>query len=486
MGQFVLHQLPPLAAAWILFRYLGRGEGFRRHGVPILFAAGAILQLVFWWGGDPSIENPDSASFYRLSRGLEEDLRALLYRPKLYPLFLALMPSLKAATLAQCLLKLGAGVFVLRLARRAGCGAGGSSFALALYLFNSFWLSEPLQILDTTLFTFLFTGFLWLAAETSAEYTHGRYLGLCAFAGLTALTRQVGDASLLAVLALVTAPLLPGMRAPGMRPGLPGPGPSRPRAGVLAAGILLAGALAWSGAVANGAWNGVFRRSVALGVNLYTHSSYYELADPRSREWEFVLDRLPDARAGIGDWDTHWSKDVPWPVNALPHRLERALGTGTAAEILETDGMLAARYRRWVVENPGRFAASAFNEAARLLWKCEEYHPQSLIGKVAALPDAAIRMERGLLHQPPVLLLLLAAFGFLAHPRARGGMVLPALGVAGYLFLIPFIHIGFTRYVLPALPALLALAAAGTEGFWERLSGTFNRGGRPAEATRPR
>lgn len=453
MAHFILCQLLPLAALWTAFRYLERYPAFARWSAPGIALAGMAVQIALWRAGVPDLSQPDSLGFYRLAAGEETDLRSLLYRPRLYPWFLALFPSLEAATLAQCLLKGVLGAFVIGLVRRTGGTPGTSAFAAALFFFNAYWLREPLRILDTTLFAFLLAGALWMAAECAARFSPARFLGLGAFAGLASLCRQVADPALLLVCAGLLAPLCLG--------------PSRPpRFAVLAGGMALALALAFAGAAANRVQHGLFVRSVALGVNVYTHSAYFELADPDSEEWDFVLAHLPDGRETAGSWDPHWRADIPWPANALPHRLERALGSADAAAILRADSLLAARYRAWVAEDWIRFAASAWNEGVRLLWKSEEYYPSSVIGEWAPLPTAAIRAERGIIHQPPALLILGALPGLLAARRLRGALLLPAAGVAAYLVPLPLLQMGFTRYALPAFPVLIALAAIGLQTGW--------------------
>src|ERR1041384_5598726 len=119
MAHFLFYQILPLAALWIAFTAIGRLPAFGRWGVPAVFAAGAVLPSAFWICSRPDLANPDSLGFFRLGHGLETDLRAILFRPKLYPLFLGLFDSpyaghaasgphmLKAATFGQCLLKLG-------------------------------------------------------------------------------------------------------------------------------------------------------------------------------------------------------------------------------------------------------------------------------------------------------------------------------------------------------------------------------------------
>jgi hypothetical protein len=484
MAHFLLYQLLPLAALWLAFAALGRLPSFRRRGVPAVFAAGALLQLLFWLRAHPDLENPDSLGFFRLGHGLETDLRTILFRPKLYPLFLGLFHSLRAAAFFQCLLKLGMAGFLIRFARLCGWKPVTTAFVLFLFLFNSLWLSEPLRIFDTTLFAFLFSAFLWLAAENLADsaYAPGRHPGhkftaLCLTAGLTALTRQAADLSLALALAMVAAVILYRAVVGYAEPRRTGRGISgapdaripdaNPRTGFrdalrgimlsLAAGAMLAG----SAAVCNGVKYGVWHRSVALGINLYTHAAYYQLHDPAAREWGFVERYLPGARLQYPAWETGFTYDMPWAVNALPHRLERKMGTADAKEILENDRAMRSRALAWALGNPGRYLASFANEAARLLMKCEELYPASLLDPGQGGAEALRRAERGVIHQPLLLLLLAGAGAVALCRRNRVFLLVPWLAAASYLALVAAVQIGLTRYALPGyLPLLLAAGQA--------------------------
>lgn len=433
----------PVLAAWVFFAVLERWDASRNWCLPLLFAMGAALQFHFWWLSQPNLENPDSLGYFRLGHGLENDLRSILYRPKLYPLFLGLFGSLKAATFVQCLLKVSIGLMLLRFSRVLAWKDRTRHLALFLFLTGSLWLQEPLHIMDTVFFTFLFTAFLLSALETANAFTLPKFACLCLTAGLVTLTRQVGDIALavsgLAVLAMTKRQWLPRYRA------------------VLAAAALGI-AIGFSGAVQNGMIHGVYRRTVGLGVNLYTHASYYQLADPHSPEWEYVSRSLPNERETVGNWTAGYSNDVPWPVNALPHNLERALGSGSKAAIIAADAELSSRFFRWARENPREYLGSVLQEGVRLLWKCEEQYPESILGSFTDPPAALVRLERGIIHQPPWLLLALALAAIILDPKRRKLLVLSAAGVCAYLALFPLIHIGFTRYSLPALPCLLVLA----------------------------
>jgi hypothetical protein len=456
MGHFLLYQILPLAALWLAFDKLVRAPYFDRWGHAAIFLAGAALQAALWLASRPTLENADSLGFFRLAHGMETDLRALLYRPKLYPWFLASFPSapslisLKAATFCQCLLKLAMGGCLLRFARLCAWKPSTTAFLLFLFLFGSLWLSAPLSIFDTTLFAFLFAVFLVLAAEVRARYSAPGFAAMCIAAGLTSLTRQVADLALLAVLTLTTIAVL--------RQG-PGAGIGRRRL-FLAVGLaLLAGlAVGGAGAAVNGIRHGVWARSVALGVNAYTHAAYYQLRDPRSPEWGFVEAALPGARGELPAWETGFAHAIPWEAIALPHRLERALGSADAGEILAGDRLLRGRALRWALGKPASYLASFANELSRLLGKCEELYPDSLIDPHARGPLFLRRAESGAIYQPPWLLLAAGLAALILGRRNRPLLLIPALAALAYLAPIAALQMGFTRYALPALLPLLLIA----------------------------
>lgn len=443
MAYFLLFQLAPLILLWILLARIDHYSWFRRFGVPAVFLVGAALQFLLWSFSHPNLDNPDSLGYFRLGHGLETDLRANLFRPKLYPLFLGLFDSVKAATFCQCLLKVAAAFCIARFSRLLEWRPGPTVFILLLYFLNSMWLQEPLRVMDTTLFTFLFTAFFWLAVETAAAFSFGKFMALCLAAGLAGLTRQAGDLSMVLVGASLIMALVLGKKTdPGM----------------LLLPILLGVLVACAGLFQNGIRYGVYKRSVAMGINLYTHASFYELADPASPEWRYVEHFLPGAGRRYPPWSTGYSRDVPWRVNALPHVLERAMKPYDGETILACDREMTRRFLLWAGGNPGGYLASVRNETMRLLWKCEEFYPESLIGKVFRIPDFLRRMERGIIHQPPGLLLAFALAGLIVGKRRRLLLALPFLGIVAYLLLIAAVQVGFTRYALPVLPCLFMLA----------------------------
>ena len=111
----------------------------------------------------------------------------------------------------------------------------------------------------------------------------------------------------------------------------------------------------------------------------------------------------------------------------------------------------------------------------KLLWKCEENFPESLLGKSMPLPLTWVRVERGVVHQSPALLFALALAGLLlAGAKPRALLLPPAIGLAAYCAIFPLLQLGFTRYSLPALPGLIALAAIGMERLYGSTSGWKN------------
>ncbi len=462
MGHFLLYQILPLAALWIAFTALGRLPSFGSWGVPSVFAAGAVLQFVFWIHARPDLENPDSLGFFRLGHGLETDLRSLLYRPKLYPMFLGLFHNLNAAVFWQSVFKLGMAGFLIRFAALCRWKSATTALVLCLFLCNSLWLREPLRIFDTALFSFLFAAFLALAAENLTRYSTMKFAGLCLVAGLTDLTRQVTDPSMaLVMLAVILSVLysavvgtLEGARENGAN-GLEGVKRLfRPMCLCLVAGFLVAASGAWY----NGVHYGVYKRSVGLGVNIYTHAIYYQLYDQHAKEWDFVEHFLPGARRQYPSWETGYSNDMPWSVNALPHRLERKMGSADAREILTNDRILRERFMDWALGNPGSYLASFGNEVARLLGKCEEMYPVSLLDPGGHAPAVLRRVERGIIYQPLALLLCLGLAALVLARRNRFLLLVPALAAVSYLALVAAIQIGLTRYALPAYLPLLTMA----------------------------
>ena len=445
MAYFLLYQALPLSLLWFLLERWCRTPARARWALALILAAGAVAQFVLWARSAPDLGNPDSLGFWRIGHGLETDLRALLYRPKLYPFFLGFFHPLKAATFAQCLLKLGMAVWIARAANALAWRPAARAFVLALFLSDNLWLREPLKIFDTTLFAFLFLGAVVLALETILRPTLRHFAAFCALAALASLCRQVADPFLVAAGIACLARISIARREWQHE---------RQQERWLGAAAVTAAAglcLAASGALANGLAHGAYVRSVALGVNLYTHYAYYELEDKAAPELDFVAARLPGIRDELPAWRTAWRYDMPWSVNALPHRLERSLGSADVGEIRAANSLLASRALAGMRGKPARYLGAFGNESARLLCKCEGDYPVALIAR----GEAARRLERGLTHLPLWLLALAGCAGWLLGPGRRAALAVPLACALGYLALIAAIQIGLCRYGLPAWPILL-------------------------------
>jgi len=466
MAYFLLYQALSLALLWILLERLCRSPARARWTLALVVAAGVVAQFVLWARSAPDLENPDSQGFWRIGHGLETDLRALLYRPKLYPLFLGLFHAPKAAAFAQCLLKLSMAGWIARAGRALAWRPAATAFALALFLFDNLWLREPLKIFDTTVFAFLFLGAMVLALETilrpsparfsfgSARFSFGsaRFAAFCGIAGLASLCRQVTDPFLLLAGVACFARVISTRSQNRPQSRQQNPAERQVVNEVAASVAVVAGLfLAASGALANGLAHGSYQRSIALGVNVYTHYAYYELNDPAAPEWDFVAARLPGIREELPAWRTGWRYDMPWPVNAMPHRLELKLGSADVTEIRAADALLTARALAGMRGKPARYLGAFGNEAARLLCKCEGDYPVALIAR----GESARRLERGLTHLPLWLLAVAGCLGCILGRGRRVALALPLACGLGYLALVAAIQVGLCRYGLPAWPVLL-------------------------------
>jgi hypothetical protein len=486
MTHFLLYQILPLVALVSVCMALGRYPICGRWAWALVLIAGMALQFGIAAHAMPSLANPDSRIFWNVAKGIETDPVHLLYRPPLYPLFLSPF-SLSAAMWVQCVLKLAMALMVYRLSRLAGAGVGAALCAKTLFLVNAFWLQEPQRILDTTVFGFLFLACLTLSAETlyrpysKQQLVAYGCLGLVV--GLTTLTRQVADSALLLLWYCTSYAVLFSRGSLSDFFTILKHPKHRTKATFVLLASLCAGTLAYAGAIQNGLKTGVWKRSIAMGVNVYTHSSYYQLENRDHPEWSFVDSLLPEKRESLTPWHSTWRENIPWEINALPHEVFRALlarqvspSVGKTSliqkdsllpyqAISQTDQDLTRRYFTWVRSEPMAFLHSIGNEGLRLWAKNEEYYPSSLMyrGKNVEPDDAAtltlIRIERGFIYQPLWLLALLALPICFSPMRRVGGILFLAL--VAYGTVLPILQLGFTRYALPMIPGWLALAAAG-------------------------
>lgn len=133
------------------------------------------------------------------------------------------------------------------------------------------------------------------------------------------------------------------------------------------------------------------------------------------------------------------------------------MGVTTTKEILAVDHQLSVRFFHWVLSKPGFYFGSIRNEFMRLLFKTDEYYPDSLISHLPGVPPMAIRFERGLIYQPIWLLLVFGLVSLSLSNRKRLAVGVLFFGSLIYIILIASIQLGFTRYSLPLIPCLLVL-----------------------------
>ncbi len=482
MVYLFLYQILPPAFLWISYLFLEKNSVFKKYSILLLFILGTILQIFFCLCTAPSLLNPDSYGFYLLSRGMEHDLHSILYRPKLYPFFLSFFSSLEWALVAQGFLKIGIGALIWTLGKFLKWRAATLAFILTLFLFNAFWLQEPLRILDTTLFTFLWTAFLTLAVMIFSKLgiNHNQstnlltqFLGLCLLAGLTSLGRQLADLSMFILLCSLTVKLITKNKLPRYQ---------------IATCLFLGLSLSMVGAGINLFKVGTFKRSIALGVSLYTHESQYELADSRSSEWDYVSLHAPEIKPEFHNWNINYTDPILWSVNAIPHRLERKLeneksNLDSVEKISAANQELSQRVFNWAYRHPRFYIYSVQNELKRMLFKCEEYYPESVLEKIfskklvnplpkpfpISFPDWALRIERGFIYQPLWLLIAFAMLSLIFYRNSKSLIICLLLPIVLYIVLIAFIQLGFTRYTLPVLPGLWVLCGEVIENLRKKL-----------------
>lgn len=140
------------------------------------------------------------------------------------------------------------------------------------------------------------------------------------------------------------------------------------------------------------------------------------------------------------------------------------MGVTSIKEILAVDHQLSVRFFQWVWRKPGLYFESIRNEFMRLLFKTDEYYPDSLIAHLPWVPPIAIRFERGLIYQPIGLLLFFGMVSFSFINRKRLAVAILFFGSLIYIVLISSIQLGFTRYSIPLIPCLLVFLGQVSEG----------------------
>lgn len=379
----------------------------------------------------------------------------VFFQAPLYPYLLAVLyrvagHSLDAVYLAQIALAV-AGCFALYRAGRAMAGERAALAAAALAAIYGPFLFYDVQLLKESLavtvacFLLWALGAAWAPATAGAEprATGWRWLLAGALLGVLALLREN---------ALLVAPLLVPLAWRG------GGGVGRAlRLGAFAGGILLVLAPV---ALRNGLVGGDFLPTTFQGgVNFYIGNN------PRADGTYRPI--VPGKQAP--------ELERKEPARIAEQELGRRLGEG------EVSRYWLGRALAWAREHPGDFLRLTLRKLG-LFWSWYEW------------PDAVDYYDiRG---QSPVYRLPLLEFGGLTLLAALGlgylggGMarrLAPALLFAAGWMLATAVFFLFARYRLPAVPALMLLAALPVADLVESL-GSWRRGkaARTAESGQPR
>ena len=417
-----------------------------KHWVWICFVLVGLVNL--WLLRPVESYGPDSQMWWALSRGKIDNMGWVLYRPKLYSWFLMLFERDFFVPLAQWGLRVLTLGVVWQLLRVLGCRSVVQALVIVLLGLNSLGVQEQSQLLDTTLFGFL--GALTLLAFVQALKS-SNLISLFLFgvaAGFCTLSRQLGDPFILLGFLVLF---------------FKGRGSWIQR--FLAVALFFV--IGWGGLWTNWWRYDVPKRTVALGVNLFTHSSYYDWEKPDDSESELIKKINPNMSDQTSLWNTHYTKDISWFANALPHQYQNYLEEQGMSR-LESDKYLTGMYIKWVTENKISFFKSIVNELQRFMMTSQDYYPESLIGRYISLSNFFKRLERLVIHLPIWLLFVVSFVGvFFAREK---WLLMILLTSFGYLLLLSSIHLGFTRYVLPLLPFLYLCMGLSLEAVFRQRS----------------
>ncbi len=444
-GRISFYRLAFLALLGFFVFYLP--VSFKWEKAKWILGISATIWLHIFFFSWPELSGPDAKGFWTIAHGNTVPMELAMYRPKLYPWFLMLAPNLKAVAIYQLLLKGGIFLCMYLAARLLGWKNQIILFCFLLFSLNTLWLREPMLVSDTTLFSFClmgaFTGFVWHIKEG-----HLKSLTLFAlFAGLASLCRQVMDPILIFCLLILVGYKLSAKK-------------------FLALGLFLA--LIDTGAFYNYLQFGIAKRSIALGVNLYTHSSFYALQQNPELSQKFLKDCENFAGQIPHIWDVDYKKYVSHKANALPHEYQQCLEKKGLSRI-ESDRYLKHEFFNWIMDNTSMYMYSIYNEWRRMLVTSGEYYPPKIFFDYHShFPgsEELKRVERQISYYP--LWWLLATLGFLllnVKGSGFGWLGLSVLGISlAYTLLISAIHIGFTRYSLPIIPLLVFAIGQGLNG----------------------
>ncbi len=209
----------------------------------------------------------------------------------------------------------------------------------------------------------------------------------------------------------------------------------------------------------NGFTQGVWKSSVAFGVNSYTHASYYMLENPNHAEWQWLKAVEPNELKSMEPTQPQWEVDISWRANNLPHAVLDRL-TDSLGSRVQADKILGSHAIHWAINSPVQLFHSWVNELKRLLFKCEEFYPDSLVDRLGKHPPLIRRAERPFIFQPLWALLLIGGLGLMMRDFRRGPLPWIWGGALVYLMIVPMIQLGFTRYGFPVIPVLILCAVA--------------------------
>jgi tetratricopeptide (TPR) repeat protein len=414
----------------------------RRAALFVVLALALVLRLAHWWAvrGQPFFAWPvmDSQEYDRWAReiaGGDWLGSQVFFQAPLYPYLLAVLyalagRSLDAVYLAQIAVAV-AGCWALYRAGREMAGDRVGIAAAALAAVYGPFLFYDVQILKESLAVAAAAFLLWALATARERRGAGRWLGAGALLGVLALLREN---------ALLVAPFLLPL-AWSRRQGR--------RRSLAAGGALLAGMALVLAPVAlrNGLVGGDFLPTTFQGgVNFYIGNN--PAADGTYRPI------VP-------------GKQIPALERREPVRLAEQ-ATGRRLTPSEVSRFWLGKALSWAAAHPGAFLRLQLRKLG-MFWSWYEW------------PDAVDYYS--VRELSPVLRLPLLEFGGAAllallglwRIRRRPGPFAPALLFAGAWTVSTILFFLFSRYRLPAVPALLLLAAvpvAGLPAAWrERRAG---------------
>jgi len=121
---------------------------------------------------------------------------------------------------------------------------------------------------------------------------------------------------------------------------------------------------------------------------------------------------------------------------------------------VQADVFLRNTFFKWIFTHPGEYIFSIINEFKRAILVTDEYYPESFIKRILHPVNEIVRIERSIIHFPIWFFVFLSLPLFLKLKSNELIIFTPLIIALGYLLMMSMIHMGFTRYTLPALPFL--------------------------------